>query len=72
MMLSIRWVVGVARKRCPPGLLEFGTADVSQLRLVYLVHNRVPTVCQPIACVAHRAAKFYLGDRARSRCPGAI
>ena len=57
-------VVGVARKRPrPPALFEFSTADVTQLRLVYLVCDRVTTVSleQPIACVAHGAATLYPG-----------
>ena len=60
-----RWGgVGDARKRTrPPTLLEFGAADVTQLRLVHLVCRRVTTVSleQPITCVAHGTAEFYPG-----------
>ena len=62
-------VVGVARKRPrPPALFEFSTADVTQLRLVYLVCDRVTTVSleQPIACVAHAVSTAFSYPRAKA------
>jgi hypothetical protein len=58
---------GCRKEKAPPSsLFEFSTADVTQLRLVYLVCDRVTTVSleQPIACVcvAHGAAKLYPGE----------